>query len=214
MVGKEDETERINRLALRIAREVAEDTGTLLAGGISNTEMFLTEKEDPSDKIRSMFEEQVRWSKEEGVDFIIAETIDFLKEAKIAVEVIRSFDLPAVVALSIKDPLAKKDGKYATNDGVPIGEACRSLLNMGATLVGVNCSQGPLTMIEVVEQICEKVPPEKVCALPVTFRTSDEPGIFCRIKPTPRTTQCTLMVWMPSMSVRQKLFTSRSVVCS
>ena len=174
MVDKEDETEKINRIALGIAREVAEDTGTMLAGVVSNTDLFLMEnEEDPSEKVRAMFEEQVRWSKE-GVDYVIAETIGFLEEAKIAVEVIRSFDLPAVVTLSVKNPLAEKGGNYTTQDGVPVGEACRSLLDMGATLVGVNCSQGPLTMIEVVEEICQKVPPEKVCALPVTFRTTDE----------------------------------------
>jgi len=31
-----------------------------------------------------MFEEQVRWSKEEGVDYIIAETISHFAEARIA----------------------------------------------------------------------------------------------------------------------------------
>ena len=114
-IDKEDETEKINRIALGIAREVVEDTGTLLAGGISNTDLFLMEnEEDPSEKVRAMFEEQVRWSKEEGVDYVIAETIGFLKEAKIALEVIRSFDLPAVVTLAVKNPLAKKGGNYTT----------------------------------------------------------------------------------------------------
>lgn len=175
MVGKADETEHINRVALKIAREVAEDTGTLLAGGISNTDLFkLGEMEDPSGVIREMFEEQVRWSKEEGVDYVIAETISDFKEAKIALEVIKSFDLPAVVTFAVTDVLARKDGEYVTCDGVPVSEACHKLLDMGATLVGVNCSLGPSTMISVVEQICQKVPPEKVCALPVTFRTTEE----------------------------------------
>ena len=175
MVGKADETEHINRVALKIAREVAEETGTLLAGGISNTDLFkLGEMEDPSGVIREMFEEQVRWSKEEGVDYMIAETISDFKEAKIALEVIKSFDLPAVVMFAVTDALARKDGEYVTCDGVPVSEACRKLLDMGATLVGVNCSLGPSTMISVVEQICQKVPPEKVCALPVTFRTTEE----------------------------------------
>ena len=61
----------------------------MLAGVVSNTDLFLMEnEEDPSEKVRAMFEEQVRWSKE-GVDYVIAETIGFLEEAKIAVEVIR-----------------------------------------------------------------------------------------------------------------------------
>jgi len=178
-VEKADETEHINRMALKIAREVAEDTGTLLAGGISNTDLFALEAEDPSEKIREMFKEQVGWAKEEGVDYMIAETIADFKEAKIALEVIKSFDLPAVVTFAVTHPLARKDGEYITRDGVPVDEACRKILDMGATLVGVNCIQGPLTMLSIVEQICQKVPPEKVCALPVTFRTTEEVPAWC-----------------------------------
>ena len=175
MVGKVDKTEQINRAALKIAREIAEETGTLFAGGLSNTDLFMLQPgRDPTDEIRAMFEEQVRWSKEEGVDYVIAETMSFLREAKIAMEVIKSFGLPAVVTLSVNNPVAKKDGIYVTRDGVPVPEACRQLLEMGATLVGVNCSQGPSTMIEIVEQICREVPPEKVCALPIAYRTTPE----------------------------------------
>jgi betaine-homocysteine S-methyltransferase len=177
VAGVEDQTERINRIALRIAREVAEDTGTLFAGGVSNvSEIMLTEK-DPEklrELRRAIYQEQVRWSKEEGVDYIIAETMGSLSEAQIALEVIKSFDLPAVVTLSVNQPPTEK-GEYFTNDNkVPVPEACRQLLVDGATLVGVNCSYGPATMIKVVEQICQVVPPEKVCALPIAFRTTPE----------------------------------------
>ena len=120
-----------------------------------------------------MFEEQVRWSKEEGVDYIIAETMTDLEEAIIALEVIKSFDLPAVVTMAVNNR-DTKDGICMTGDGVPLPEACRQLLEMGATLVGVNCTRGPATMIEVVEQICQVVPSEKVCALPVAYRTTPE----------------------------------------
>lgn len=169
-----DETEKINRLAIQIAKEVAEDTGTLLAGGISNTDLFVLEPEDnPAEKIRGIFEEQVRWAKEGGVDYIIAETISELREAKIALEVIKSFGLPAVVTLAVTGA-SLKDGVCLTRDKVTLPEACRKLLELGATLVGVNCSMGPSTMIEAVRQICKEVPPEKVCALPVTFRTTPE----------------------------------------
>ena len=174
-VGEEDKTEKINRIALKIAREVADDTSTLCAGGLSSTNLlqFPSPAEDATERVRAIFEEQVRWSKEEGVDYIIAETIWSLAEAKIAVEVIASFDLPAVVTLAVRN-IEKKEGVFQTHDGVAIPEACRQLAEMGATLVGVNCAQGPGTMIEVVEQICKVVPPEKVCALPIAYRTTEE----------------------------------------
>ena len=176
-ISGQDRTEEINRIAIKIAREVADETGTLCAGGLSSTNLFKFPakpgNEDPTEKVRGIFEEQVRWSKEGGVDYIIAETMWSLAEAKVALEVIVSYGLPAVVTLCVRN-LEKKDGVYLTHDGIGIPEACRQLNELGATVVGVNCSLGPATMIEVVEQICKVVPPEKVCALPIAYRTSPE----------------------------------------
>ena len=96
-----------------------------------------------------------------------------LVDSKIALEVIKSAGIPAVVTIAVRS-LEKRDGVYLTRDNIPVPEACRRLLEMGATLVGVNCARGPATMIEVVEQICKVVPPEKVCALPIAYRTTPE----------------------------------------
>ena len=176
-VGLEDKTEQVHRTALSIAREVAEETGTLFAGSLSNVDNIFLELEDPKSEMWPMYEEQARWCKEEGVDYIIAETLWGMTDAKIALEVIKLFDIPAVVTLAVRN-LEKKDGLFLTMDGVPVVDACRQLLEMGATLVGVNCSRGPGTIMEVVEQICEVVPPEKVCALPIAFRTTPEEPIW------------------------------------
>ena len=48
-------------------------------------------------QVRAMFEEQVGWAAEAGVDYIIAETISWLGEAELALDVIRRAKLPAVV---------------------------------------------------------------------------------------------------------------------
>ena len=180
MIGREDDLEKINRIALQIAREIAEESGTLFAGGISNTDLFLDPTvKDPAAEIRAIFEEQVRWSKEEGVDYIIAETISYFKEAKIALEVIKSFDLPAVI--TFMPCRQSKEGVQTTTDGVPLAKACRQLLDMGASLVGTNCCQGPETMMEVIEEIVKEVPPEKVCALPIAYRTTKEEPIWMKL---------------------------------
>lgn len=177
LVGKEDKVEKYNRIALKIAREVAEDTGTLFAGGISDTGLFDDPSvEDPASVIRPMFEEQVRWAKEEGVDYVIAETFQYYKEAELALEVVKSFDLPAVVTLVALG--RNSNGEFSTVDGIPITKACQQLLEKGATLVGTNCFRGPDTMIEVTEDIVKVVPPEKVCALPIAYRTTKEEPTF------------------------------------
>lgn len=180
----EDRTEEMNRIALRVARQVAEETGTLFAGGLSNLDYSLFQQSEGANSVgsnskgssseaKALYEEQVRWCKEEEVDYIIAETMWGLTDSKIALEAITSAGIPAVVTMGVRN-LEKRNGMFITADGVPVPEACKQLLELGATLVGVNCSRGPATMIEVVEQICEVVPPEKVCALPIAYRTTPE----------------------------------------
>ena len=181
LVGKQDLVEEYNRVALKIAREVAEERGLLFAGGLSNTDILGDESiTDPEPQIRSIHEQQARWAKEEGVDYIIAETMSYFKEAKIALEVIKSFDLPAVITLPAMG--RNKDGVLCTSDGIPIASACRQLLDLGATLVGSNCYRGPATMIDVIEDIVKVVPPEKVCALPIGYRTTQEQPTWIDLK--------------------------------
>ena len=176
-IGRENDLEPINRIALKIAREVADDTGTLMAGGISNTNIFKPGDKDTERRIRAMFEEQVRWSKEEGADYIIGETFSSLGEAEIALEVIRSFDLPAVVTITVLGP--DTNGKMMTLDGVPVGKAFRTLIEKGATVTGPNCSRGPNETLKVLKEAAKEVSPEKLCALPVAYRTStNEPTFF------------------------------------
>ena len=115
---------------------------------------------------------QVHWAKEEGADYIISETNFYLGEALIILEVILSFGLPAVVTLFVKNE------DMTTLDNVPIGKACRILLDKGATIVGSNCFRGPDTMLRVVEEIIKEVPPEKVCALPIMYRTTEDQPTF------------------------------------
>ena len=173
-IGREDDLEKINRVALKLAREVAEEKNLLFAGGTSNTNVYV--KGETENVVRAMFDEQVRWSKEEGVDYVIAETISFLGEAMLALDVIKSYDLPAVITLGVHG--AGKDGVLRTLDDVPIGEACRELLDNGATVVGTNCFRGPEMTLEVVEEVIKFCPPERVCALPIAYRTTKKHPTF------------------------------------
>ncbi|XP_003391573.1 PREDICTED: betaine--homocysteine S-methyltransferase 1-like [Amphimedon queenslandica] len=174
-IGREDDIEKINRTALKIAREVAEEKNLLFAGGISNTNQYV--KGETEEKVRAMFEEQVRWSKEEGVDYMIGETFSFLGEAQIALEVIQSFDLPAVVTLTVYTARGE-DGVVRTRDGVPIGEACKDLIDRGVTITGVNCTRGPEMTLELVNDIVQVCPPEKIGALPIAYRTTPKEPSF------------------------------------
>src|SRR5215211_4299750 len=88
LIGREDALEEINRQALAIASGVARESGALLAGDVCNTNVY--EPRDPGSAatVRSMFEEQVAWAVDAGVDFVIGETFSWAEEALIALDVI------------------------------------------------------------------------------------------------------------------------------
>jgi betaine-homocysteine S-methyltransferase len=163
LVGREDVLEPLNRQALRIARRVAAEAGSLVAGNLCNTNVY-----DPGDPqshtaVRDMFTEQAAWAVEEGVDFIIAETISFLGEARLALDVIRQTGLPAVVTFAIH-----KQGLL--RDGATPEDACRALADAGADVVGLNCIRGPATMLPLLKRIRAAVGGH-IAALPVPYRT-------------------------------------------
>lgn len=172
-VGREGELERLNRAALRLAREVAEEGEAYMAGNICNTWVY--DPDDPAtfDPVRDMYREQVGWARDEGADLVIAETIDYLGEARLALEVIREFDLPAVVTLA---PYYDK-----SRDGYSWEEACRILEEEGADVVGLNCGRGPETMLPILERIRSTVGGE-VAALPVPYRTTEEEPTFQQLR--------------------------------
>src|SRR6202521_2875355 len=88
-VGRENDLEAMNRQAVRIARQVAGEGDALVAGNVCNTWAY--DPDDPATKqtVRAMYAEQLGWAAEEGIDFVISGTHDYLGEALIAVEVIR-----------------------------------------------------------------------------------------------------------------------------
>jgi methionine synthase I (cobalamin-dependent) len=164
-VGRDGDLEQMNRQAVRIANEIAAEGGALVAGNICNTWSY-----DPKDPqrsgavVRAQYQEQLGWAIDEGVDFVIAETNDYLGEALIGLEVCQELGLPAMVTFASVQA-------STTYDGYDYVEACRILADHGATIVGLNCSRGPETMLPLLERIRASVD-VAVAAQPVPYRTS------------------------------------------
>jgi len=59
LINREDDLEKMNRTALKIAREVATATGTLMAGGLCNTGVYETGNEETYEIVESMFKVSV-----------------------------------------------------------------------------------------------------------------------------------------------------------
>ncbi|MCA1687549.1 MAG: homocysteine S-methyltransferase family protein [Actinobacteria bacterium] len=169
-IGKEELLERLNRQALTLAKEVAEESGALFAGDICNTNVYESGDADAHHQARAMFEEQVGWAAEAGVDFIIGETFSYAEEALISLEVIKQTGLPAVITLAVhRAP--------ETREGWSVAEACKRLADAGADVVGLNCIRGPRTMLPLLREIIPAVN-IPVAALPVPYRTHPEEPSF------------------------------------
>jgi betaine-homocysteine S-methyltransferase len=112
-----------------------------------------------------MYAEQLGWAADEGIDFVIAETNDYLGEALIGLQVSQELGLPAMVTLATTRP-AK------TWDGYDYVEACKILAGHGAAIVGLNCDRGPATMLPLIARIRDQVDCA-VAAQPVPYRTDE-----------------------------------------
>ncbi|AOM83509.1 homocysteine S-methyltransferase family protein [Salisediminibacterium beveridgei] len=173
IIGKEELLEPLNRNAIRLAKEVAKEHPTeeaLVAGNISNTNIFDPEDPASKDQVRAMFAEMIQWSKEEGVDFINGETFYYHEEAVIALEEIQKQDLPAVITLGLM-------AENKMREGMSVEESCRILSEKGALVVGMNCFRGPDTMQPYLKKIREAVD-GFVGGLPIPYRTTEEHPTF------------------------------------
>lgn len=169
LIGKEDLLEQLNRDALRIAKDVAQETSSLFAGDICNTNIFEPGNQASADQVKGMFTEQVGWAVDAGVDFVIGETFSYAEEALIALAVIREAGLPAVITLAVHQ-------EPQTREGWSVAEAGKRLAAGGADVVGLNCIRGPATMLPLLEELVPALD-VPVAALPVPYRThADQPS--------------------------------------
>ena len=175
VIGREKDLAPMNRAALGIAKRVARRTGTLFAGDLCNTNIY-----DPSDAkavkdVERLFDEQVGWAVEAGVDYFVAETLGWTGEALIALEAIRrQSKVPAVVTFAMHQ-------EELTRDGHTPAEACQRLEAAGADVVGLNCHRGPSTMLPLLKQIRAAVKCH-VAGLPVPYRTHPAQPSFMSLR--------------------------------
>ncbi|PIK61256.1 betaine homocysteine S-methyltransferase 1 [Apostichopus japonicus] len=187
LINREGDLEKMNRMALKIAREVADETGTLMAGDICSTNLYDPKDPKKNEAVKQCFVEQVQWAVEEGADFIVAETLSCLGEALIALEVIKEYGngVPAVITLVVHGREHDEVNAY-TLDDVEITEAMKRLEAAGADVVGLNCARGPETIIPLMEKIKKSGVKVPLAALPVTYRTTKAEPTFMRLT-DPRT---------------------------
>src|SRR3984957_17914094 len=133
VIGREKDLEAMNQVALKIAKRVARRTGTLFAGDLCNTNIYDPASGKARKEVARIFEEQVGWAADAGVDYIVAETFSWGAEALMALAAIKKYSrVPAVVTIA-------QHREETTREGWSMAEACQRLEAAGADVVGPNC---------------------------------------------------------------------------
>ena len=134
-----------NRAGVQVAREAAPEA--FIAGAVGPLGVRI----EPLGKVsfaeaREIFREQIAALAEAGADLLLFETFGDCNELREALAAAREAGggLPIVAQMTIDD-----DGRAL--DGTAPAEIARRLESWGADVVGLNCSVGPVTMLEAIE---------------------------------------------------------------
>jgi methionine synthase / methylenetetrahydrofolate reductase(NADPH) len=148
--GLDDETEAINRAAVTIARRAAKGRA-LVVGAIGPLGIRL-EPWGPTAREEAIgfFSRQVRGLLEGEVDGFILETFGDLHEVEAALCAVKALSgLPVIAQMTVG-----QDGN--TSYGTTVETIASKLTELGADVVGLNCSVGPAAMLDALERMVER----------------------------------------------------------
>jgi homocysteine S-methyltransferase len=148
--GLDDRTEEINRSAVTLAREAADESvhvaGAIGPLGIRIEPWGATSREEAV----ALFGRQVDGLLQGGVDGFVLETFADLSEIACALQAVRArSDLPVFAQMTVG-----RDG--STSYGMDAGQLGISLAELGPDVMGLNCSVGPAVMLDAIEEIAER----------------------------------------------------------
>ena len=167
--GAAERTHAINLQGARIARHAAREH-TYVAGAIGPLGIRIEPwGKTGVDEAEDFFREQAKALLEGGVDLFVLETFRDVNEISAAIRAVRSLtDLPVVAQVTTEE-----DGN--TLDGAAPESFVPGLEQLGATVVGVNCSVGPAAMLETIERMAQ-VATVKLAAQPNAGRPREVEG--------------------------------------
>jgi methionine synthase I (cobalamin-dependent) len=149
MHGLGDRVHELNAAGARLAREVAEEHGGLVAGDLGPTgELMSPLGTMDAAAAQEIFAEQLTGLRDGGIDLVLIETMSDLAEVEAAVAAAREVvpDLPVIATLSF-------DTNLRSMMGVRPGDAVSALAAAGVDAVGANCGRGPGEMRQIAAQL-------------------------------------------------------------
>jgi len=147
--GLQARVRELNLAGVRVARQAA-GSQAYVAGALGPSGYFLGEA-DAGDlaKVRAVFAAQAAALVEGGVDVLLVETLRQTPELRVAVEAAveaAAGRIPVIASVSLDD-----SGRMA--EGTEAEEVARLAREWGASIVGANCSDGPMAVLAAVEKM-------------------------------------------------------------
>jgi homocysteine S-methyltransferase len=162
--GLETQVAAVNRRGAELAREAADAApgGPVLVAGAVGPLGVRIEPYGPTgrDEARALFREQIQALRDGGADVVMLETFGDLLEIEQAIRAARDVDpgMPVIAQMTVGVDLR-------TPYGATPADVARALDAWGADVIGLNCSVGPQTILEAVEQMAP-VTARKLSAMP------------------------------------------------
>ena len=145
--GLDKRTEEINRVAVEALKPVTASRAYISASVGPTAKILEPYGDTAQEDVAEAFSRQTGALIDAGADLICIESMFDLREAELAVRAVRSHstDIPLVATMTFD---ATPRGFFTTM-GTTVEQACRTLIEAGADMVGSNCGNGIDTMIEI-----------------------------------------------------------------
>src|SRR6059058_1169595 len=147
--GCADKVRDINLAGARLAREAAKSFQSLVAGAVGPLGVRI----EPLGKIareeaRDSFRQQIEALVQGGVDLLVLETFGSVDELHQAILAAREVNpaIPVVAEVTIDEEGNALDGSTPETFGPRLEE-------FAADVIGINCSVGPVAMLEAIERV-------------------------------------------------------------
>ncbi len=145
--GFEHRVVEINKAALRIAQKAARGRNVCVAGSVGPLGISANEAEEHGIDRAEIFREQISALIEGDVQILFFETFTTFEEMELAMRANPARDDAIVVSLFACEP----EGQLES--GMPLADSFARCRELGASIVGTNCQNGPAAMIQLFERL-------------------------------------------------------------
>ncbi|MGV8048981.1 MAG: bifunctional homocysteine S-methyltransferase/methylenetetrahydrofolate reductase [Anaerolineaceae bacterium] len=160
----EQNVQEINRKAVQLARQVVEGSfkDVMIAGDIGPLGVPLAPfGRVQSEEAREIYREQMTALAKEGIDLLLIETFSDLYLLREAITAAREVDptLPVIASMTFT-----RDKRTLLGDD-PV-KVANALVEYGADVIGVNCSGGPVQLLNIIKIMHAAQPNARISVMP------------------------------------------------